>query len=159
MNEQNRKIKQTNSMLGNALFELLGEKALQDITVAEVVNRSSVSKSTFYNHYKSPVELFERLGNDSIKGFNNAFAAMKTNVRKGFGMLVAIIKLDKERNKYFFSYQPYVNLLIDRIRNTLIENGENPLISEYKSNGMVYSLVKWVNSNYEDKIEMIGGIL
>lgn len=159
MNEQNRKIKQTNSMLGNALFKLLEKKSLEEITVAELVSVSSVSKSTFYNHYKSQIELFEKIANDTISGYNNAFIAMKADIRKGFGMLIAIIKLNKEKNRHLFGYYPFRKMLVDKIKNSLIESGENPLISEYKSNGMVSAIVKWVCSDYQDNIDIIGGLL
>lgn len=159
MNDQNRKVKQTNNMLANALFQLLKEKPLSEITVNELVKVSGVSKSTFYNHYKDPIQLFEKVGMNSIAGYGNAFLTMKDDLAKGFGMLVAIIKLDKENNKHLFLYQPYVNSLVDKIRMILIESGEKPLISEYKSNGMVYAIVKWVSSDYQDNIDIIGGLL
>ena len=43
--------------LANALFELLQEKNLEEITVQDITNRALISKTTFYNNFKDKSEL------------------------------------------------------------------------------------------------------
>lgn len=43
--------------LANALFELLQEKNVADITVQDITDRALVSKTTFYNNFKDKEEL------------------------------------------------------------------------------------------------------
>lgn len=43
--------------LANALFELLQEKNLEEITVQDITDRALISKTTFYNNFKDKSEL------------------------------------------------------------------------------------------------------
>lgn len=44
-------------LIVNALLELCEEKALSRVTVKEILERSTVSKQTFYNHFKDKEDL------------------------------------------------------------------------------------------------------
>jgi AcrR family transcriptional regulator len=47
-----RRVARTRSQLQQAMLELLGERDLDDITVADLVARADVNRSTFYQHYE-----------------------------------------------------------------------------------------------------------
>ena len=52
------RIRRTRSLLGNALIALMQEKSIDKITVQEVLDRATVSRSTFYLHYRDKDDLF-----------------------------------------------------------------------------------------------------
>lgn len=53
-----RRIVRTRDTLGDALVELMQEKAFDEITVQEVLDRAGVGRSTFYAHYRDKDDLF-----------------------------------------------------------------------------------------------------
>lgn len=53
-----RRVARTRDILGDALVALIHEKAFEEITVQEVLDRAGVSRSTFYTHYKDKNDLF-----------------------------------------------------------------------------------------------------
>ena len=50
--------RRTRDRLGDALVELVQEKAFDAITVQEVLDRAGVGRSTFYAHYRDKDDLF-----------------------------------------------------------------------------------------------------
>jgi AcrR family transcriptional regulator len=53
-----RRVRRTRDTLGDALIELMQEKAFDEITVQEVLDRAGVGRSTFYAHYRDKDDLF-----------------------------------------------------------------------------------------------------
>jgi AcrR family transcriptional regulator len=53
-----RRVLRTRDRLGDALVELVQEKAFDAITVQDVLDRAGVARSTFYNHYRDTDDLF-----------------------------------------------------------------------------------------------------
>jgi AcrR family transcriptional regulator len=54
-----RRVRRTHATLQRALIELVAEQDLSQISVADVVDRADVSRSTFYDHYRDVHELAE----------------------------------------------------------------------------------------------------
>jgi AcrR family transcriptional regulator len=54
-----RRVRRTRASLQRALVELVAVKGLSAISVADVVDRADVSRSTFYDHYRDVHELAE----------------------------------------------------------------------------------------------------
>ena len=54
-----RRVRRTRANLQRALIELVAEEDLSEISVADVVDRADVSRSTFYDHYRDVHELAE----------------------------------------------------------------------------------------------------
>jgi AcrR family transcriptional regulator len=54
-----RRVRRTRASLQRALIELVAEQDLSQISVADVVERADVSRSTFYDHYRDVHELAE----------------------------------------------------------------------------------------------------
>ena len=53
-----RRILRTRDRLGDALIELIQEKPFDSVTVQDVLDRASVARSTFYQHYSDKDDLF-----------------------------------------------------------------------------------------------------
>src|SRR5262247_3630691 len=54
-----RRVRRTQATLQRALIDLVQERDLSQITVADVADRADVSRSTFYHHYQDVHELAE----------------------------------------------------------------------------------------------------
>jgi AcrR family transcriptional regulator len=54
-----RRVRRTRASLQRALIELVAEQDLSQVSVADVVDRADVSRSTFYDHYRDVHELAE----------------------------------------------------------------------------------------------------
>jgi AcrR family transcriptional regulator len=54
-----RRVRRTQATLQRALIDLVQERDLSQITVADVADRADVSRSTFYDHYEDVHELAE----------------------------------------------------------------------------------------------------
>lgn len=54
-----RRVRRTRASLQRALIELVAEQDLSQVSIADVVDRADVSRSTFYDHYRDVHELAE----------------------------------------------------------------------------------------------------
>ena len=54
----------TEGALKEALLTLLAEKPLAEITVSELARAAHVSRSTFYEHYGNPADVYDAVVND-----------------------------------------------------------------------------------------------
>jgi AcrR family transcriptional regulator len=52
-----RRVDKTRGALRNALYELVHEKSYESITVAELIDRASVARSSFYAHFRDKDDL------------------------------------------------------------------------------------------------------
>ena len=59
--EESRRVLMTKRLLKEALLELLDEKPLEEISVAELCRRADVQRATFYNHYAIVEDLYNDL--------------------------------------------------------------------------------------------------
>jgi AcrR family transcriptional regulator len=53
-----RRARRTRDVLGDALIDLMQERAFNSITVQDVLDRAEVGRSTFYTHYRDKDDLF-----------------------------------------------------------------------------------------------------
>jgi AcrR family transcriptional regulator len=61
-----RRVRRTRANLQRALIELVAEQDLSQISIADVVDRADVSRSTFYDHYQDVHELAEAASTSMI---------------------------------------------------------------------------------------------
>ena len=64
---QDRRVRRTKQLLGNALLSLIVEKSYDKITVQDLIDRADVGRSTFYAHYETKDDLL-------ISGLDNLTA-------------------------------------------------------------------------------------
>lgn len=67
-------MRRTRDRLGDALVELLVQKPFDDITVQNVLDRTGVSRSTFYTHYRDKNDLFLSDAEDFFEGMATALS-------------------------------------------------------------------------------------
>lgn len=71
LRRQDPRPRQTRELLGDALVELIQDKAFDDITVQDVLDRAGVGRTTFYKHYLNKQDLFLSDVEDLFEGMAN----------------------------------------------------------------------------------------
>ncbi len=54
-----RRVRRTRRALQEALLSLMAEKGYDEVTVADLIERADVGRSTFYNHYADKADLLD----------------------------------------------------------------------------------------------------
>jgi AcrR family transcriptional regulator len=72
-----RRVRRTRVNLQRALIELVAEQDLSQISVADVVDRADISRSTFYDHYHDVDELAEAACTSTIDDLIASLTAIK----------------------------------------------------------------------------------
>ena len=65
------RIRRTRERLGAALIALIEEKAIDEVSVREVLDRAKVGRSTFYLHYEDKDDLFLSQLEDGLQMWSN----------------------------------------------------------------------------------------
>jgi AcrR family transcriptional regulator len=65
--EGNRRTRMTKAMLENALLELLQDRPLNEISVTDICRQADLNRSTFYAHYRSPMDLLAAIRDSLVK--------------------------------------------------------------------------------------------
>ena len=68
--------RQSRDLLGDALVALIEEKAFDEITVQQVLDRAGVGRTTFYKHYRDKQDLFLSDVEDFLEGIAGALDRM-----------------------------------------------------------------------------------
>ena len=96
-----RRVQKSEDAIQNSFFELLKEKNLNKITVAEICRRANIGRGTFYLHYIDVYDLYDKIESELYAGllhlFEDAFPTTnKENSRKLSEDLTIYIEQNKE---------------------------------------------------------------
>lgn len=148
------RIVKTKHALREALIDLLSEKEIDTISVAELSRKANINRKTFYSHYESINELIGEIENEIICRFEKFVKTMELKVFFDnpfmfFGSLNPIITED---------YKFYRNLLTNQQGDNLLKKIEKTIYDE------LYILTKDFKIFEEGHIEFIltytvGGII
>lgn len=178
---------ETAELMDSAFLDLLQEKPLEFITIKEICVRACVSRSTFYLHYESIVDLLEESVRLVLDRFFNAFGDEATeNIqssilenRKDGLMLVTpsylkpYLEFIRDNRKLFSalienSKAMQLEAIYSRMEQSTIEpildrfgiaeNDRHYYMSFYLS-GCMAIIEEWVKTGCTDPIERIMSIL
>ena len=96
-----RRVQKSEDAIQNSFLELLREKNLNKITVAEICRRANIGRGTFYLHYIDVYDLYDKIESKLYAGllqlFEDAFPTTdKENSRKLSEGLTMYIEQNKE---------------------------------------------------------------
>ena len=110
----------TKARLVNALIELLSEKPLIDISVADICESSGVSRKTFYRYYANHYALFEAIQDDLFDAYR-----MRGSIRQNsmYQIVTAIMHWVDDNRVLALALLDNVGVggFIDRLCNDLYE--------------------------------------
>lgn len=68
---ENQRIRLTNRLIKESLFDLLQTNTISDISVTHLAKNAGINRSTFYVHYHDQYEVLEELGYDFVHKIAN----------------------------------------------------------------------------------------
>lgn len=75
-----KRIEKTLVSLQNAFYDLLMEKSYKNITIQDILDKSKVSRSTFYKHYKTKEDILLSIINDIFEHvFSHSISSENTH--------------------------------------------------------------------------------
>ncbi|HTA44877.1 MAG TPA: TetR/AcrR family transcriptional regulator [Bryobacteraceae bacterium] len=76
------RIRRTRERLGAALIALIEEKAIQEVTIREVLDRAKVGRSTFYVHYQDKDDLLLSQLEEGLQMWSNFLSTRQEKSRR-----------------------------------------------------------------------------
>lgn len=159
----------TQELLRAALEELLEERDIEDITVSELCERSTVRRATFYRHFEDKYAFFEwylasiterflaELGDEAgcedlrtyaslmhrkLISFANAHKAM---MRRSLGRTAMVGALDMTMGQIAEGIAERIEAFA--ARHTLVLDASPQFISMFYAGGMVHTLRWWITAD------------
>lgn len=93
-----RRIKRTKKIMTEALIDILKNKNVESVTVSELAKKADITRTTFYQYYRDPVEMLEKLQNEIAMDLNRIVEQTEGGDARGFfSLLFNFFYEDKSR--------------------------------------------------------------
>ncbi len=66
---QDRRVRKPRQLIRQALFKLMLQKELREITVQEIADLADINRGTFYLHYKDIYDLYDQIKSEMLEEF------------------------------------------------------------------------------------------
>src|SRR5438270_8109601 len=103
--KEDQRVRRTRDRLGDAIMELLVEKAFEKITVQDVLDRAGVSRTTFYAHFRDKNDLFLSDADEFFEGMAMALSR--------FGCKSERVAPVEELFAHIADVRPFYNALVE----------------------------------------------
>ena len=132
--KNDRRSLKTRKAIKDAFIQLLGKKALQEITVTELAELSDVNRATFYNHYENVRDVLNDIEEDmlndlkaimndqSILSYSDFYSSMMDYVAENIKICNLLFVADGTDN---------ANLIFKTVSEYFIESCKNTWKKEY----------------------------
>ncbi|WP_165056622.1 MULTISPECIES: TetR/AcrR family transcriptional regulator [unclassified Adlercreutzia] len=165
---EDRRVKRTRQALRKSLIRLLRVKPLAAITTSELCRAADVNRNTFYAHYKSPLNLFEEIQEESFEEVQRSMRNVGSSSL--FEVTCEILRVTKENRELslVLSLEPGIlGDMAQKLWNLSRESwlrewgGENTGVPEskmertftYAASGYVAVQIAWIRSGMREDIE------
>lgn len=162
-------------VIRDALFELLEQKPLEEITVVEICKLADVNRGTFYKYYRDVPDLYDKTEDALVKEFH---ALLPNTQNKDFQaqfffrdilhilaenhefIYIAKNKPFSERlaQKLLVFFKPYLQQTIESAHPDSQER-EILLLTEYILGGLIRVVTFWLNNQMSISIDEMEKIL
>lgn len=162
-------------VIRDALFELLEQKPLEEITVVEICKLADVNRGTFYKYYRDVPDLYDKTEDALVKEFH---ALLPDTQNKDFEAqfffrdILHILAENREfiyiaKNKPFSErlaqkllvfFKPYLQQTIESAHPDSQER-EILLLTEYILGGLIRVVTFWLNNQMSISIDEMEKIL
>lgn len=165
-----RRALRTRKALADALSELLTQKQLHKITVAEICEKADLNRGTLYRHYLDVYDLYEKIEKETVVAFALLMLdAGEQSTEEFFKKIIEYISQNKSIFKMAFSPNTTGQLrikLCDIIKGVFqqkqIEKGTDGLsetelnyMCSYRAQGCVAIISDWVAGDFKEPEDFI----
>jgi AcrR family transcriptional regulator len=166
MPDQDRRVRRTRRILGEALVALILEKSYERITVQDILDRADVGRSTFYAHYQDKEALLLAGFDDMGQDLRRDLAAMTPGEPLDPTSPVAAVFDHAYRHRRVYQamcgrqggsvvqrhlHRLLADLLRDHLRPHLGAAGSDlpvDVVAEFATSAALGLLTWWVNNDY-----------
>lgn len=151
------------------MITCLKTTSLDRITVMQICNEASINRSTFYAHYRDPVELYRFLENSFTDGINRHFNSLKQKNFTYKELIYHFLEYCCEKSDLFLVLcksddvslkKAFISLIdsYDYLADTVPEKVKT-YIFEYYVNGVFSVIARWLREDRIKKMEEIAEML
>lgn len=170
-----RRVQKTKKGLRNALFELIKQKDINDISVTELTQKAEINRSTFYFYYKDIYDMMEQIQDEIYTAIDNELIQTDLKFNK-LSDYTAYIQRFLEYSKANCEICKFVimndcqNKLAKKILDALLKNvpdsklGYEPTDSRYylttfAINAIQGTVIEWLNDDMQVPAEEMAAFL
>ncbi len=168
---KDRRVQYTKKILHEALFSLLNEKELREITITELCKAADVNRNTFYRHYNIPLDILLEIEDDV---FDKLSAVLRTSTNMDEVILLScqLLESDKQMSKIVFTKADGSGILsriLRSVRNNFPVENQIELTAEVKpfaemayqfgEIGSIAVIKNWIENDFSIPAESIAQII
>lgn len=174
---EDKRAKQSQKMVYQALADIIEKKSFEDITITEVVEKAQVARSTFYRNFDNLYDVLKMASDQAFQGLYGYIVKYYESQKREAGRVINFVKPFLE---YWYEDSEIIELLIksrsfDLLLQTLAETIEKLLdifdpkegvITEYKNYYIairtslsISILIEWIRNEKDIPPEELASIL
>lgn len=105
-----RRVKRTKKVLTEALIRILKNKNIENVTVSELAKEADITRTTFYQYYRDPIEMLENLQKDIARDLEKIVEKTEGGRRQRiFRPSVYLFLSGQDKDGYFVFQHPKSN--------------------------------------------------
>ncbi|MGI6204659.1 MAG: TetR/AcrR family transcriptional regulator [Anaerovoracaceae bacterium] len=164
--KMDRRTLYTRMVIREALYDLLKEKHLAQITVKEICEKADINRATFYRNYRDIYDLYEQLEEELT---SSVFA--DGDIENDRYKLLKIIYENQSFYREFFEsrlesqyIKKVIDIMYDRMKQLLIKRGTYDeqtfrISYQYNYHGVIGVIKEWLSAGCPEKPEEFGNII
>ncbi|PWW08788.1 TetR family transcriptional regulator [Paenibacillus cellulosilyticus] len=165
MNES-RKVKYTRRVIKESFLQLLLEKSIGKITIAEICQLADIHRGTFYQHYHDVYQLLESIENELFEKFKEMQLMQENSISSDASAAITLINNERDTCRAIlgkFGDTKFLKRILDLYRQSSYNKyGKNGVKEEdfhfiytYFTSGCIGVISSWVESGYQEQPEKI----
>ena len=166
MNKENRRVRYTRRVIREAYFELLRDKPISKITVAEICERADVHRGTFYQHYHDIYALQEVIEDQLMAEFDTHLEATQQGRADLAEAAVLAVFNDREACRSVLGEHgdvAFLQRVVERFRDVSYAKYRSlgmsedswPLVFTFATSGCIGVIREWVAADFDQDREQV----
>ncbi|MDR1116954.1 MAG: TetR/AcrR family transcriptional regulator C-terminal domain-containing protein [Oscillospiraceae bacterium] len=157
----NKRIEKTKQELIKALYNLLAEKSIKNITVSELCKKAKINRTTFYKYYSIPVDILRELADDVLKRTRDIVMTIYDDPIRGIKVsMLKYCQMLYENREIMKVYMLYAYDFMEINRSLFItDNVKKNMMRRFFQGGVSAITVHWILEDCPQSPEEIAQIL
>lgn len=166
---EDRRIKHTKERIYKAMLECLITTKPENITVTEICEKADINRSTFYAHYKDPIELYKKIEAEALDEIFIYMTSLENDHADYLDFLVKILTYISSHSSEYLALLKVGSSSFKKRNMDILERQEFKLshiskedmfyASEFYINGMFALLSKWLEDGIKETPEYMAKLI